>query len=174
MSLIRETNGSMPKLVGSGLVIAGVLSTLSLSVDGPAVLNVPGGTFWDVLSGLGAAGIGAAIFSDRSSVAAWVGAGALVLGLTSAGWEFNTSQAGNMVSASFAAIKEGAKAGAEAGANTAGSTQSANKYHAVRTLNPAEIAECEAALKAWTRTPMGQLNCTPASDGNRYMWSSKP
>lgn len=173
MSFIRETNGSMPKLIGSGLVIAGILSTLSLSVDGPAVLNVPGGTFWDVLSGIGAVGIGAAIFTDRSTTSAWLGAGLLVLGLTSAGWEFNANQAGNMVSASFAAIKEGAKAGAEAGANTAGNATAASKYHAVRPLLQAEIAECEAALKSWTRTPMGQLNCTPASDGLRYMWSSQ-
>lgn len=173
MSFIHETNGSMPKLIGGGLVIAGILSTLSLSVDGPAVLNVPGGTFWDVLSGIGAVGIGVAIFSDRSTTAAWLGAAVLVLGLTSAGWEFNTSQAGNMVSASFEAIKEGAKAGAEAGANTAGNTANTSKWKAVRQLNPAEVAECEASTKAWTRTPMGQLNCTPASDGVRYMWSSR-
>lgn len=173
MSFINETNGSMPKIVGGGLVVAGILSTLSLSVDGPAVLNVPGGTFWDVLAGAGAVGVGVAIFSDRSTTAAWLGAAVLLLGLTSAGWEFNTSQAGNMVSASFEAIKEGAKAGAEAGANTAGNT-AAPKWKAVRPLKPTEIAECEAALKAWTRTPMGQLNCTPASDGVRYMWSGKP
>jgi hypothetical protein len=171
MSLIRETTGSMPKIVGGGLVLAGVLSTLSLSVDGPAVLNVPGGTFWDVLAGIGAVGVGGKIWSDRSSTAAVLGAGLLVLGLTSAGWEFNTKQAGNMVSASFSAIKEGAKAGAEAGANTAGATQTA-QWSAVRPLNPAEIAECEAALKAWTRTPLGQLNCAPASDGIRYKWRS--
>ena len=174
MSLTAATNSSMPKIVGSGLVIAGVLSTLSLSVNGPSVLNVPGGTFWDVLAGIGAVGVGSAIFSDRSSTSAWLGAGLLILGLTSAGWEFNTAQAGNMVSASFSAIKEGAKAGAVAGATSAGATSSATKWKAVRPLMPAEIKECEAALKSWTRTPMGQLNCTPASDGIRYMWSSKP
>lgn len=173
MSIIRETNGSMPKIVGGGLVVAGVLSTLSLSVDGPAVLNVPGGTFWDVLAGMGAVGVGSAIFQDRSSTSAWLGAGLLVLGLTSAGWEFNTKQAGNMVSASFTAIQEGAKAGVEAGANTAGNTSQSPKWTAMRLLNDAEIAECDAALKAWTRTPMGKLNCTPASDGKRYLWSAR-
>ena len=174
MSLTKEANELMPKLVGGAAVITGILSAMSLSAEKAAVLNVPGGTFFDVLAGFAAIGAGIAIFTSRSSVAAWVGLGFIVMALGSAGWEFNSSQAGNMVSATAHAFKVGAKAGAEAGANAAGSTQSTAKWHAVRTLNPAEIAECEAALKSWTRTPMGQLNCTPASDGNRYMWSSKP
>ncbi|MEB4590529.1 hypothetical protein VSS37_06020 [Candidatus Thiothrix sp. Deng01] len=169
MSFIRETNSSMPKLMGGALVLAGSLSALSLAVNGPAVLNLPGGGFWDTVGAIGAAGAGVMIWGDRSPIAAWLGAGLLVLGLSSAGWEFNTRQAGNMVSASFEAIKEGAKAGAEAGAQSAGE----GEWEADGKLTPQAIGECKDGVMAWTKTTLGVIRCTPASDGNYYKWVRK-
>jgi hypothetical protein len=184
MSFVREASGAIPQIMGGGLISLAVLSALSMSVEGSPVLDVPGGTFWDVVASVGALGVGFGVWASRNSLAAWLSAGVLVLGVVSAGWAINVGQAGTMLSASWAAISAGAKAGAEAGAN-----QGSAKYRPVRKLNSAENAECDEADRIaasgsgetetlpkrldWTQTAMGQLNCSISSDGNRWKWSVK-
>lgn len=170
MSFLRETSSSMPKLVGGGMLIAGLLSTLSLSVDGPAVINFPGGTFWDVVGGIASIGAGFLIWGERSPIAAWLGAGLLILGLTSAGWEFNTAQAGNMAMASVEAIKAGAKAGAAAGSSQAGKSSYSAAWNPVRKLTDDELKWCKQGNNS-TSNAAARVNCTPASDGAFYKWS---
>lgn len=166
MSFIRESNKSIAKIVGGGLVGLGALSTMSLMYDAPAVLHVPGGTFWDVVAAIGAAGIGIGIWREGSSMAGWLGAGVLALGLTSAGWDINQKQAGGMIAAIPAVVAAGAEAGANAGAQSAG----AGEWKAIRLLTAEERAWCKQGDNV-TSNAASRINCAPASDGKYYKWS---
>jgi hypothetical protein len=83
-----------------------------------------------------------------------------------AGLSVNTDQAGRMAGALVNAAKTGATSAADGVAN---GTSSTSQYRAIRQLTAEESAECDARLP-WTKTPAGVLNCSTASDGNRWVW----
>lgn len=166
MSFTREANSSMPKIIGGGLVLAGALSGWSMAVGGAPVLNLPGTSFWDAVGAIGGVVTGVAIWRDNSPTAAWLGAGLLALGVTSAGWEFSTKQAGAMAGAAGRM----ANAVAEEARKTNGTASTVGGWIAEGNLSQAAVAECKAGVKAWTKTDLGRVRCTPASDGGYYKW----
>ena len=169
MSFIRATNSSMPNLVGLGLLIGGGASALSVMVGGNPILNFPGKEVADFAFGAATAVTGFFVLKEGSAVAAWL-AGALVAGaMVYAGLSVDTDQAGRMAGALVNAAKTGATSAADSVAN---GTSSTSQYRAIRQLTAAESAECDARLP-WTKTPAGVLNCSTASDGNRWVWSAE-
>ena len=169
MSFIRATNSSMPNLVGLGLLVGGGASALSVMVGGNPILNFPGKEVADFAFGAATAVTGFFVLKEGSAVAAWL-AGALVAGaMVYAGLSVDTDQAGRMINATVSAAKTGATSAADSVAN---GTTSTSQYRAIRQLTAQEAAECDANLK-WTRTDQGRLNCSIASDGNRWVWSAE-
>ncbi len=166
MSFIRATNSSMPNLVGLGLLVGGGASALSVMVGGNPILNFPGKEVADFAFGAATAVTGFFVLKEGSAVAAWL-AGALVAGaMVYAGLSVDTDQAGRMLTATVNAAKQGATSAADSVAND---NSSSSQYRAIRQLTAEESAECDANLK-WTRTDQGRLNCSIASDGNRWVW----
>ena len=169
MSFIRATNSSMPNIVGLGLLIGGGASALSVMVGGHPILNFPGKEVADFAFGAATGVTGFFVLKEGSAVAAWL-AGALVAGaMTYAGLTVDTDQAGRMVQATVNAAKQGANSAADSVAN---GTSITSQYRAIRQLTADESAECDARLP-WTKTPAGVLNCSTASDGNRWVWSAE-
>ncbi len=169
MSFIRATNSSMPNLVGLGLLVGGGASALSVMVGGNPILNFPGKEVADFAFGAATAVTGFFVLKEGSAVAAWL-AGALVAGaMVYAGLSVDTDQAGRMLTATVNAAKQGATSAADSVAND---NSSSSQYRAIRQLTAEESAECDANLK-WTRTDQGRLNCSIASDGNRWVWSAE-
>lgn len=168
MSMYQAGNSAMPSIVGYGALGLGVLSAGSLLVGGQPVINVPGNEVVDFAASILAFIGGGAILKSRDPTAAWMGAGVIAMALTYAGMQIDTNQAGNMLSAAKNAATAGVSA-ASTTVTTHNSNPSTPRYVAVRPLKPAEIAECEAKAD-WTTTQAGIRNCTPATDGNRYVW----
>jgi hypothetical protein len=138
-------------------------------VGGNPILNFPGKEVADFAFGAATAVTGFFVLKEGSAVAAWL-AGALVAGaMVYAGLSVDTDQAGRMINATVSAAKTGATSAADSVAN---GTTSTSQYRAIRQLTAQETAECDANLK-WTRTDQGRLNCSIASDGNRWVWSAE-
>lgn len=169
MSFIRATNSSMPNIVGLGLLIGGGASALSVMVGGHPILNFPGKEVADFAFGAATAVTGFFVLKEGSAVAAWL-ASALVAGaMVYAGLSVDTDQAGRMAGALVNAAKTGATSAADSVAND---NSSSSQYRAIRQLTAEESAECDARLP-WTKTPAGVLNCSTASDGNRWVWGQQ-
>lgn len=174
MSLFHATNSSMPNLVGLGLLLVGGLSALSLMVGGTAILDFKGDGIADFAFAVLAALVGFYVLREGTVVGAWLAAILFVGAMTYAELSVNSAQAMRMAESTINAAKEGASAAAQgvAGDNTSYmqyGSMSQPKWHAKRPLSLAENTECEAALP-WTKTPAGIRNCTPATNGTRYVW----
>ena len=168
MSIIRATNGSISNIVGLGLMATGGASALSVMVGGNPILNFPGNDVADFALSAAAAGTGFFVLKEGSAVAAWLALVIVAGAIGYAGLSVNTDQAGRMAGALVNAAKTGATSAADSVANSTSTSQ----YRAIRQLTAKESAECDANLK-WTRTEQGRLNCSIASDGNRWVWSAE-
>lgn len=188
MSVYSVSNSAMPSLIGySGLAIS-ALSALSLIAGGPAIIDLPGDNVIDFAAAGLSFVVAGAILKSREPVAAWLGAGMLTVMIMYAGLRVDTTQAGNMLEAAKNAATSGAQAATQAvaSASTTGNHQqqlgsfggnyrqpssTTPTWVALRPLTKAEAIECDQLpAKAWVSTPAGQRNCTPATDGNRYVW----
>lgn len=181
MSFTYATNSALPSIVGYSALGLGVLSAGSLLFGGLPIINVPGAEVADfAASALTAIG-GSAILKSREPVAAWMGLGVIVMGLAYAGVSVDTMQASRMLEAAKQAASSGVSTASNSGlqvlegnVSSTSTTSTTSRYVAVRPLNRAENAECEAGIQDWTKTPRGRLNCSIATDGKRYVWRVQP
>ncbi|WP_020396672.1 hypothetical protein [Thiolinea disciformis] len=187
MSVYSVSNSAMPSLIGYGGLAISALSALSLIAGGPAIIDLPGDNVIDFAAAGLTFVVAGAILKSREPVAAWLGAAMLTVMIMYAGLRVDTNQASNMLEAAKNAATSGAQAATQAvaSASTTGNYQqqlanfgnnprqpSVNPtWVAVRPLTKAESNECDQIpAKAWVNTAAGQRNCTPATDGNRYVW----
>lgn len=136
MSIYSVGNSAVPSLVGYAALGIGTLSAGSLLVGGSPIINLPGNEVIDFAASALVALVGGAILKSRDSTAAWLGIGLLAMGLTYAGWNIDTNQAGRMLSA--------AKSAAVAGATSAAQEAAKGATPTTRKLNQWELAWCDA------------------------------
>ena len=130
MSIYSASNSAAPSLVGYIALLGGTLSAGSLLVGGNAIIDLPGNGVVDFAASAATAVIGGAILKSRDATAAWLGVGLIAMGLTYAGWNVDTDQAGRMLTA--------AKNAATAGATAAAATTTASSHG----LTAAQAAWC--------------------------------